>query len=124
MIRFPTFLVVGATALALTACSPKAEPVPVGPADLNVVGVDIKFDQTAYTASAGEVSIKLENRGNQTHNLLIKQGDKKGARIGGKVVTGPGATKTGAYTLAAGTYYVYCDIAGHEASMNSTLTVS
>ena len=42
-----------------------------------------------------------------------------------KLSVTPGQTKTGAVTLAAGTYTIYCDIAGHRAAgMEAKLVVS
>lgn len=119
------------SSLALTVlvgCSSKAaddpnSTVPDNPS-LTVIGQDIKFTEKTYAAPAGEVKIAYENKGNQVHNLLLKANDKRGARVGGKVTIGPSEEKGIAFTLTAGTYYMYCDISGHEASMNATLTVT
>ncbi|MFM7536578.1 MAG: plastocyanin/azurin family copper-binding protein [Acidimicrobiales bacterium] len=86
----------------------------------------LKFDKTEYTvaAKAGGVVIAQVNKDNQTHTLLLKEGSKQGPRVGPKLTDGPGDSSTGTYEVKAGVYYVYCDVPGHEASMNAKLTVT
>ena len=101
-----------------------AEPVS-GPIDLVVKSLDpggkYAFDAKNYTAKAGKVNVELVNEGKENHNLLI-QGVDKGKF---KLTVTPGDTKSGAVQLAANTYTIYCDIAGHrDAGMEAKLVVS
>jgi plastocyanin len=117
----------GVLAVGAAACGDDSKAKPAGPADLTVVAPGgLKFDKTEYTVASkpGGVVIAQVNKDNQTHTLLVKQGSKQGVRIGPRLQDGPGESSQGTYDLKPGTYYVYCDIPGHEASMNATLTVS
>jgi uncharacterized cupredoxin-like copper-binding protein len=104
--------------------SDAAEPVE-GPIDLVVKSLDpggkYAYDAKDYTAKAGKVNVELVNEGKENHNLLI-QGVDKGKF---KLTVAPGESKTGAVQLAANTYTLYCDIAGHrDAGMEAKLVVS
>ena len=113
-------------ALMLTACS-GAEDAPddtVGAggqaAGIEVVSGDLFYEPESLTATAGEVTISLDNQGSAVHNVIVEEaGDAKVVEAEG------GATDTGTIQLEAGTYTFYCDIVGHrEAGMEGTLTVS
>ena len=96
-----------------------------GAIDLTVKALDpggkYSFDLKDYTAKAGTVNVALVNEGKENHNLLVQGVDKKKFKLS---VT-PGETKTGAVTLAAATYTIYCDLAGHRsAGMEAKLVVS
>jgi plastocyanin len=109
-----------ALAVALTACGGGGDDDPgpsANPDALTVHAKDtLKFDKTTYTAKAGEVDVRYINDGTIAHTLLVK--DVKGFEL--KV---PGKDE-GTVDLEAGTYTLYCDIAGHEAAgMKATLTV-
>lgn len=96
-----------------------------GAIDLTVKALDpggkYAYDMKDYTAKAGTVDIALINEGKENHNLLI-QGVDKGKF---KMTVAPGETKTGSVELAAKTYEIYCDIAGHrDAGMEAKLVVS
>jgi plastocyanin len=110
----------------LTGCSSstKADPAATVPAnaDLTVLGQDTKFDQKTYTAKAGEVKVAYISQGNQVHNLVVEDANKVKQPPTLKVA--PGQKVGGTYTLAAGTYAMYCDIPGHKQSMNAVLTVT
>lgn len=92
------------------------------PADVVVHGLDsLKFDQKAYTGKAGAVKIELVNDGSLPHTLLIE----KVSAFKKLTVTSKGDKSTGTATLEAGTYTIYCDVAGHRgAGMEATLTIS
>lgn len=81
----------------------------------------LKFDQASYTAKAGKVGIELLNDpGGLQHSLRID--GKSGFRL---EVTGKGKSEVKTVDLKAGTYTIYCDIAGHRsAGMESKLVVS
>ena len=96
-----------------------------GAIDLTVKALDpggkYAYDLKDYTAKAGTVNVALVNEGKENHNLLVEGIDKGKFKLS---VT-PGETKTGAVTLAARTYTIYCDIAGHRsAGMEAKLVVS
>ncbi|MEO5837717.1 MAG: cupredoxin domain-containing protein [Acidimicrobiales bacterium] len=121
---------VAALSLLVGACSSgsgggDASQPTTGPIDLTVKSLDpggkYSFDAKSYTAKAGTVNVALVNEGKENHNLLIEGVDK--AKF--KISVTPGATTSGAVTLAARTYTVYCDIAGHRAAgMEAKLVVS
>ena len=88
-----------------------------GGSELVVHGKDtLKFDKDSYTAAAGEIDVKLVNDGSVNHTLLIKDVDDFKLNVPG--------TDEGSVELEAGTYTLYCDVAGHEAAgMEAELTV-
>lgn len=87
-------------------------------ADLTVVGEDIEFTRTAYTADAGELTVALVNEGVLPHTLVIEDVD------GFKLSTGQGDEDVDRVSLEAGEYVIYCDVPGHRAEgMEATLTV-
>ena len=122
-----------ATAAALTllfgACSSSSggdstQPT-TGAIDLTVKALDpggkYSFDAKEYKAKAGTVNVALVDDGKENHNLLVTTISKSKFKLS---VT-PGTTKAGAVTLAAGTYTLYCDIAGHrDGGMEAKLVVS
>ncbi len=121
-----------AGALSLTACGddddtttttePSTEPTGDGASEsaLTVGALDtLHFDAESYEATAGTVSFVYENEGSVDHTLLIKDVD------GFKLSVGARGTDEGDVDLEAGTYQLYCDVAGHEAAgMVAELTVS
>ncbi|HUP72842.1 MAG TPA: cupredoxin domain-containing protein [Acidimicrobiales bacterium] len=101
-----------------------SEPT-TGPIDLTVKALDpggkYDYDLDSYTAKAGTINVALVNEGRENHNVLIVGIDSKKFKLS---VT-PGQTTTGAVTLAARTYDIYCDIAGHrDAGMEAKLVVN
>jgi plastocyanin len=87
-------------------------------ADLEVHAKDsLKFDKKSYTATAGDIDVVYKNDGSTAHNLLIEDVDDFKLTVG--------KTDEGTVTLKAGTYTLYCDLAGHEqAGMKATLKVT
>ena len=118
-----------ALGLLLGACSSSSggdstQPT-TGAIDLTVKALDpggkYSVDAKEYTAKAGTVNVALVDDGKETHNLLVTSISKSKFKLS---VT-PGTTKAGAVTLAAGTYTLYCDIAGHrDGGMEAKLIVS
>ena len=117
--RRTPLIVVGAAALAFTlaACggddstTEDTTPTQGGePGTAVVVGAEdnLKFDKASYDAEAGEVEIEYKNNGSVAHTLLIKDVDDFKLSIG--------RTDSGTVELEAGTYEIYCDVAGHEAA--------
>lgn len=127
VMRRTLLCIAGAVALAtfLTACGDSdsgsgAAPNECSPVDSSVtVGAqdELQFDADAYEAGAGCVEITYQNEGGVPHTLLIK------GQSGFKLSIGD--EDTGKIALDAGTYTIFCDIAGHEsAGMAAELTVS
>jgi plastocyanin len=111
--------------LTVVACGGggKGAQVPADPDVVVVAPGGLVFDQKDYTAHAGSVGIKYDNRDVQTHTMIIE--DASGNKVPGwtRLVLGPHKTTGDTVTLPAGTYKVICDI--HEAAgMVATLTVS
>jgi plastocyanin len=128
MRRLPLAIAAGALVLAapLAACgggddssSSSTAPSSSGSASTLTVHAQnaLKFDKAEYTAKAGKIDVSYVNDGNVGHTLLIKKVSGFKLSIGSK--------DDGTVDLKAGTYTLYCDIAGHEAAgMEATLTVS
>lgn len=115
-------LALGVTAATLAACGDQGggdEEAACAPADSTVTvrGLDsLKFDADDYEAEAGCVEFRYVNDGNVAHTLLVE---------GHEFELTIGDTDEGALELPAGTYRIYCDIAGHvNAGMEAELTVS
>jgi plastocyanin len=108
-----------ATTVVLGACGSDEDGGPsASEADVTVLAEDsLQFDQTSYSAPAGEVVIAYEDAGNAPHTLLIEGVD--GFKL---QVTSEGDTDVGTADLEPGEYRLYCDVPGHE-SMEATLTV-
>lgn len=119
--------IAGAVALAITltacgdtggggggsasGCTPADSSIEVGALD------KLRFDAEAYDAKAGCVEITYKNEGGIAHTLLVR------GQSGFKLAIGD--QDTGSIELDAGTYELYCDVAGHEAAgMKADLTVS
>lgn len=82
----------------------------------------IRWDESAYTAPAGEVKVFLANDDNVKHVLVIRQDDNIVGDLE-LVVNKRGDTDFGSIELEPGVYSVYCIVPGHS-NMNSTLTIS
>jgi plastocyanin len=82
----------------------------------------LKFDKSELTASAGEVTITMDNPdGNGMPHDVAIEGD--GVDATGEVVQ-PGGTSEVSADLKAGTYTFYCSVGQHrQAGMEGTLTV-
>src|SRR5688500_12862989 len=112
----------GALALAFTAsacggsddgadeCSPVDSELAVGAED------SLTFDADSYDAGAGCIEVTYTNNGDTAHNLLVE--GKSGFKLS------VGDVDTGTVELPAGSYELYCDVAGHRATMTADLRVS
>lgn len=91
------------------------------PSRLEVDAKDsLKFDADEYEAKAGDIEFLYKNDGNIVHTLLIE--DVDGFKL---TVSGRGDEDDGSVELEAGTYTLYCDIAGHrDGGMEATLEVT
>ncbi|MGI8708946.1 MAG: multicopper oxidase domain-containing protein [Actinomycetota bacterium] len=83
---------------------------------LAVEAKDIAFEPSELDAEAGDVKVQVANTGVLPHDFTIDGYDK--------VVVAKGETKTGTFSLDAGTYTFYCSVPGHrDAGMEGTLLV-
>jgi plastocyanin len=109
-----------------------ASPVPMPPADpeppaLGYLGV--KAEEYSYTLSrpgvaAGEVIVELNNQGEDPHNLNLQRAGDGGPPL---EVDEAGSLehRTGRFTLAAGTYRLWCSLPEHdELGMHANLVVA
>jgi uncharacterized cupredoxin-like copper-binding protein len=73
------------------------------------------------TLAAGRIDFNVNNRGEDDHNLTVRDA---GAKDLGKIDLAPAETGTLTLTLAAGTYTLYCSLPQHEdAGMKATISV-
>ena len=73
---------------------------------------------------AGELTVELSNRGEDDHNLnILREGsDQPPIQLPD---TSPGQRRTQTFTVAPGTYRLWCSLPQHEAlGMQTTLTVA
>ena len=85
--------------------------------ELEVTAEDsLKFDSDSYDAGAGCIEVTYTNGGSTSHNLLIE------GKSDFKLTVGD--VDKGTVDLPAGTYELYCDVAGHRATMKADLTVT
>jgi plastocyanin len=124
MNRFTKSSLVAVALVALSACSgstatPETLPATV---DLEVRAVSgLKFDKTAYEATAGDVEIGYVNDDTIRHTLIVLQGDTKVGTLE-LAVNQRGDTDFGSINLPAGNYVLLCTVPGHQ-SMKADLTV-
>ena len=125
MIRFAkSSLAVVAVAIALSACSSSTATPATLPAtvDLEVRAVaGLKFDKSAYDATAGDIEIGYVNDDTIRHTLVVVEGDTKVGTFELKV-NKRGDTDLGSINLPAGNYVLLCTVPGHQ-SMKADLTV-
>jgi uncharacterized cupredoxin-like copper-binding protein len=134
--RLPLALLLG-IALTIAACAGAAETIPPD-VDLAVTMKDYRVELSVDTVKAGTVKIGVRNAGGMEHSFeLIKTdlpfdklpttGDAK-AREDGLVKQvksiGVGKVSVVSADLAAGSYVVICNVAGHyQLGMRAALTV-
>jgi len=113
-----------AVAIALSACSSSTATPETLPAtvDLEVRAVSgLKFDKTAYEATAGDIEIGYVNDDTIRHTLVVIEGDTKVGNLELQV-NKRGDVDTGTINLPAGSYSVFCTVPGHQ-NMKADLTV-
>lgn len=91
---------------------------PVAGVESVFVATEFAFDPSAASATDGQLTITMINRGAIFHNLLIEG-------IPGFVVEADaGATSSADVSLGDGVFTLYCSVPGHrEAGMEATLNV-
>lgn len=87
---------------AASGCSPPTSQLAVGATD------ELKFDEERFETGAGCIDVTYTNEGQVPHTLLVK------GEPGFKLSIGD--TDRGTVDLTAGTYVLFCDVAGHEAA--------
>jgi plastocyanin len=108
----------------VAACGGGGGTADTVPTDADVVVKatnSITFDQSEYTASAGEVLFAYQNDSSIRHTLIVvKDGEKvPDFKL---IVNKKGEVDSGPVTLEAGNYTVICDVPGHS-NMKATLTI-
>ena len=114
---------VGAMALMATACGGSSSDGTLEPSEdgvLRVVADDtMDFDADAYRAAAGEIAIEYVLSGFQEHTLVVEGYEDELV-----LSVENGGSDSGAITLEAGRYILYCDIPAHrEGGMEARLLV-
>ena len=85
----------------------------------NWVAIDIEFEAAPQELPAGPVEVQLQNNGSIEHNVVIEElGDEKILDAAG------GQSDSATVEFEPGEYTYYCDVAGHRATMEGTLTVT
>ena len=89
-----------------------------------VTMTEFKFDPSTISAPSGKVVFFLVNGGSVAHDLVIR--DSSGNRKAGSELISAGDSSVFTVdSIAAGTYTIFCDQAGHESSgMKGTLTIT
>ena len=85
---------------------------------------EFKFDPSTVSAPHGKVVLFLVNGGSVAHDLIVS--DSSGNRVAGSELVSAGDSNVFTIdNIAAGTYKIFCDQPGHEASgMKGTLTIT
>jgi len=98
-------------------------PAPAAPARLQATAREYSLALSRPTVAAGALVLQLVNRGEDPHDLHVRNGSSDILQIG---LTDPeGGLGQAAGTLPAGTYTLYCAVPGHEAlGMRATLRVT
>ncbi len=118
-------LAVAVIAVAVLAgCGGGGPSQPAG--SIKVTMTEYKFDPPTISVPSGKVVFFLVNAGTTSHDLVLR--DSSGKRIPGAASELVSAGDSFVFTitnLTAGTYTIFCDQPGHEASgMKGTLTAT
>ncbi|TMB98531.1 MAG: hypothetical protein E6J40_06170 [Chloroflexi bacterium] len=91
---------------------------------IKVTMTEFKFEPSTIPAPAGKVVFYLVNAGTTSHDMVIR--DSTGKRLAASELVSAGDSFVFTVsTLTAGTYTIFCDQPGHEASgMKGTLTIT
>lgn len=102
--------------------TPEPEPEP-GPPRLSVKALEFSFTLSRPSLPAGEAIVELNNQGEDPHNLKLRLEGNEEAPLE-VPEAGPLEHRTAKFDLAAGTYWLWCDLPQHdEWGMNATLAV-
>ncbi|HSO30461.1 MAG TPA: cupredoxin domain-containing protein [Candidatus Sulfomarinibacteraceae bacterium] len=105
---------------ALAACGGGTPSPSTTVTEVTLTGTEFGFEPKAVEIAAGaKLKITLVNKGTLEHDVSI---DALGVKL--LVPVGQTLSVTTAEPVPAGTYEIYCAVAGHkEAGMTGTLTV-
>jgi plastocyanin len=107
----------------VTETTPAEEPGPeIG--HLGVKAVEYSYTLSRPEVSAGEVIVELNNQGEDPHNLVLEHEGSADPSL--EIPATPSVSQASAhFTLAPGTYRLYCSLYAHESKgMVATLVVS
>jgi plastocyanin len=106
----------------LAGCGGNTVAQPAG--SIKVVMTEYQFAPATITAPSGKVVFFLVNSGTTAHNMVIR--DSANRRVKGSDLISAGDSNVFTVDgIAAGTYTIFCDQQGHEASgMKGTLTIT
>jgi plastocyanin len=98
---------------------------PAQPAgSIKVTMTEFEFAPSSISAPSGKVVFFLVNSGTTAHNMIIRDSANRRLSSSALVTAGDSSVFT-VDNIAAGTYTIFCDQQGHEASgMKGTLTVT
>lgn len=117
------------------APAPPAPPTPPPPGPGTLIALGVRETETPdyvtvlsrTSIPAGDVTVELQNTGEDPHNLRIIRTDGKGGATQFSEA-GPGTTESRTVRFTVGTYRFYCTLMApfsHDAAgMNATLTVT
>jgi plastocyanin len=107
-----------------TVSTPTPPPGPPAPARVQVIAKEYSFTLSRPEVPAGEVIVEFLNRGEDTHNLHLREGTE-GAEAGAFPDTSPGIHEDLEIDMRPGSYTLFCSLPGHEAKgMKATLIVN
>ncbi len=91
---------------------------------LGVKAVEYSYTLSRPEVSAGEVTIELNNQGEDPHNLVLEHEGSADPSLE-IPATPPVSQASASFTLSPGTYRLYCSLYKHEAKgMEATLVVA
>ena len=113
---------VAVVALLLAGCGGGGSSQPAG--SIKMTLTEYKFDPSTISAPSGKVVFYLVNAGTTSHDVIIR--DSSNNRVDGSELISAGDTFVFMVnSIQAGTYTIFCDQPGHEASgMKGTLTIT
>jgi plastocyanin len=106
------------------APAPRAEEPEPEVGHLGVKAVEYSYTLSRPEVSTGEVIVELNNQGEDPHNLVLEHEGSEDPKL--EIPSTPSVSQASAhFTLAPGTYRLYCSLYKHEAKgMQATLVVS
>jgi plastocyanin len=106
----------------LAACGGSGATQPAG--SMKVTMTEFAYAPADFTAPSGKVVFFLVNSGTTSHNLIIR--DSSNRRISSSSLVSAGdSTVFTVDSIPAGSYTIFCDQQGHEASgMKGKLTIT
>ena len=107
-----------------TPQAPPAEEPQTQANRLGVKAVEYSYTLSRPEVSAGEVTVELNNQGEDPHNLVLEH--EGSADLTQEIPATPSVSQESAnFTLSPGTYRLYCSLYKHEAKgMEATLVVA